>query len=479
MKNSGILIVLALSAAGCGRQETPLTDDMHPGNSPTQSIALASNDGAAPQEMSPVRPSSKIDNQSSNTEAVANDLVRKLEVLNGKANQAQAEARFNDAVGHWTEAIEVLNQLYGSKSWQTQSAVAARQLAFEQSQLTPEQHAQFQRIMLVQNQIANEIKQNNVVNAKELSLGVTQDVRNLFANDSLMVAKQKMQLARLFQMNGDNSQAVDMYRESLDVQTQYVGELHPDVESIHAYLAECFSAKGEWLQALENLKVAARMAREMWGEDSLQYALRANDLGVAFHRMKDLTTAVKILRAAESIRRNRLGMDHPQVAHSLVNLASVYIDLNRHEMAKQSLEQALPTLEKGLGADHLMVVDAKNKLGMTLMLLEQPGAAEPILRDVADSLKRTNAKPISIANAEFRLAVAMAKQGNYNDSEPLFVRSLEIQDREMGMNSPEAIRTRNALATLYRQTDRVELAERVASQVRQVNYEEPDSTFRK
>jgi tetratricopeptide (TPR) repeat protein len=170
-------------------------------------------------------------------------------------------------------------------------------------------------------------------------------------------------------------------------------------------------------------------------------------------------------------------MDHPQVAHSLINLATVYLDLNRHELAKQSLEQALPVLEKNLGADHLMVVDCKTKLAMTLMLLDEAVEAEGLLQEVLVACKNSNAKPAVIANCHFRLGVALAKQAKYEAAESHLNQAVEAQDQILGPNNAATVRSKNALATLYRQTGRIELAERLASQVKAISHESSDNSF--
>ncbi|WP_442941785.1 tetratricopeptide repeat protein [Nostoc sp.] len=53
-----------------------------------------------------------------------------------------------------------------------------------------------------------------------------------------------------------------------------------------------------------------------------------------------------------ALRRKLLGKEHPDVAHSLKNLAALYCDQGRYSEAELLYIQALDIFERRLGANH-------------------------------------------------------------------------------------------------------------------------------
>ena len=53
-----------------------------------------------------------------------------------------------------------------------------------------------------------------------------------------------------------------------------------------------------------------------------------------------------------SIWERQLGADHPDVANSLLNLAALYHNTQRHSQALQSIQRAIQIREQKLGTEH-------------------------------------------------------------------------------------------------------------------------------
>ena len=62
--------------------------------------------------------------------------------------------------------------------------------------------------------------------------------------------------------------------------------------------------------------------------------------------------AVSFQKRALAIEEKQLGPDHPSVAISLHNLASLYCKVQREEEARQLWDRAISIAENALGADH-------------------------------------------------------------------------------------------------------------------------------
>ncbi len=461
MKWLAQLTLLTVAFAGCSGKTT---DDKTTEKTPPRNSNIA--DTGSQQ----TRSESGVD------EATA-QLMAQIDSATKSANQAQMIGDLDLAKQYWQTAENLLLERFGAKAWQTKSATLARTLAEEQCALGTTQRQKLGELLQQQQKIATSLANNDAVTGLKLSLVARQQCEQLFSKDSVMLAKQKMQLARMEQLNQHFEQAIDLFRESRSIQINILGEIHPDIEMIYGFMGECFIGMESNLPAIENMKEATRIAQSLWGESSLKYAKRANDLGVAFHKMHDLTTALKILRGAETVRRNELGMDHPLVAHSLYNLGAVYVDLQRNELAKQCFEQALPTLTSSLGEENLLVIDCQTKLAMTQILVDDLAGAEQNLGSVLATCQRIKAAPQTIANCQFRLAVAQARQKKYESAEPLLTEALATQKSILGESNPTTIRTYNALATVYQQTNRAAQAQELMRDVKPVSYQTNNSAF--
>ena len=109
-----------------------------------------------------------------------------------------------------------------------------------------------------------------------------------------------------------------------------------------------------------------------------------------------------------AIREKALGPDHPDVALSLNNLASLYEDLKRYDDAEALYKRSLAIKEKALGPDHPDLATGLNNLGHLYRV-----------------------------------------EGRYGEAEPLYKRSLAIWEAAFGPDHPDVVLSLNNLAQLY------------------------------
>jgi tetratricopeptide (TPR) repeat protein len=108
------------------------------------------------------------------------------------------------------------------------------------------------------------------------------------------------------------------------------------------------------------------------------------------------------------IQEQILGQEHPDVAHTLNNLANVCNEQGRYADAEPLHKRSLAIREKVLGLEH---------------------------PDVASSLN-------SLANL-------YEDQGRYADAEPLYKRSLAIREKALGLEHADVAQALSNLASLY------------------------------
>jgi tetratricopeptide (TPR) repeat protein len=118
--------------------------------------------------------------------------------------------------------------------------------------------------------------------------------------------------------------------------------------------------------------------------------------------------AAVVAKKSLEVAERAVGPDHPSVAASLNNLASVYDSQGQYTQAEALYKRALAIWEKALGPDHPNVASTLNNL-----------------------------------------ALLYDNQGRYAQAEPLYRRSLAISEKTLGTGHPDVAATLNNLALLY------------------------------
>ena len=128
--------------------------------------------------------------------------------------------------------------------------------------------------------------------------------------------------------------------------------------------------------------------------------------------------AVVVAKKALQVAEQTKGLNHPDVAASLNNLAALYYAQGQYSQAELLYKRSLVILEKILGSDHA---------------------------DVATSLNN--------------LAGLYYTQDQYVLAESLYTRSLAISEKALGLNHPDVTTVLENMAILYRKTDRKKTAD--------------------
>jgi CHAT domain-containing protein/Tfp pilus assembly protein PilF len=180
---------------------------------------------------------------------------------------------------------------------------------------------------------------------------------------------------------------------------------------------------------------------------------RAIDLdlrALRYHTGGEFARAEPLFRDALRMREHFLGTEHPEVAASLTNLATLYLARGAYAHAKPLLERVLRISEAAQGSAHPGVAAALAKLAA---LHEAQGVfakAEPLYERALQVLEQAvgPAHP-DVAAALAKLAALYQKQAEYAKAEPLYERALQIQEQAFGPAHPDVAIALASLAALY------------------------------
>ena len=121
------------------------------------------------------------------------------------------------------------------------------------------------------------------------------------------------------------------------------------------------------------------------------------------------------------------GIEHPNVASSLNNLAQLLKSTNRLEEAEPLMRRALSIDETAFGKDHPRVADHLNNLAQLLQATDRVKEAEPLMRRalLIDETSRGTEHPC-LARDLNNLAQLLCETNRMDEAGPLMLRGIEI-----------------------------------------------------
>jgi len=185
--------------------------------------------------------------------------------------------------------------------------------------------------------------------------------------------------------------------------------------------------------------------------------------GLAGYQLSALVAhgeAEMLLRRALAIAEAHFGLEHPNVAFHINNLALLLQSTGRPAEAEPLLLRTLAIDEKHFGADHPAIATALSNLASLRQDTSRPGEAEPFfLRALAIDEKHYGVDHPEVAIDLNNLAEFLRAAGRPGEAEPLYRRAQAIFDAHLGSDHPYAALCLSNLALLFRDTGRLEAAE--------------------
>ena len=198
-------------------------------------------------------------------------------------------------------------------------------------------------------------------------------------------------------------------------------------------------------------KRALAIREKALGPDHPDVAASLNNLATLYIDQGRYAEAEPLLKRALAIREKALGPDHPDVAQSLHNLAVLYQVQGRYAEAEPLYKRALAIKEKALGHDHPDVATSLNNLADAV---HGPG---PVRRGRAalqagagDQREGARARPPRRGHEPQQPGRCCTRnQGRYAEAEPLYKRALAIREKALGPNHSFVASSLNRLASIY------------------------------
>jgi serine/threonine-protein kinase len=172
---------------------------------------------------------------------------------------------------------------------------------------------------------------------------------------------------------------VAYYREALELRAKSAGEHAPEYQHTLTNYGSGLARAGRSAEAVPVLERSLALAREIYGDESVNTATSYNELGSALHDLGRFREAIAQYREALRIERLTGGAGAAGPAKPLNNMASAYEDMGDFASAIPLFRESLALREKKLDRHDPMVVRATYNLARALTKAGALKEAKPML----------------------------------------------------------------------------------------------------
>ena len=217
---------------------------------------------------------------------------------------------------------------------------------------------------------------------------------------------------------------------------------------------------GKFAEAEELLRRALTFDERTFGLNHPNVATCLNNLAALLHETSRLEEAEILYRRALAIDENCFGSNDPKVATCLNNLAALLHDTDRLKEAEILYRRALAVDEHSFGLNHPRVATHLNNLAQLLRASDRTDEAEPLYRRaLAIDQEVLGSSHPRIAGHLNNLAQLLHSLNRLREAESLYRRGLAIDEQSFGLEHPRVATHLNNLATLLKASGRLGEAE--------------------
>ncbi len=216
----------------------------------------------------------------------------------------------------------------------------------------------------------------------------------------------------------------------------------------------------EWTRAELLMRRALAIDEQSYGVEHPNVAFRLNNLALLLQATNRLAEAEPLMRRALSIHEQSYDAEHPEVANRLTTLACLLHHTNRLVEAELLMRRALAIDEQSYGAEHPRVAIDLNNLAQLLQATNRLAEAEPLMRRaLAIDEPSYGAEHPLVAIRLNNLAQLLKDTNRMAEAEPLLRHALAIDEVSYGAEHPDVARGLNNLAWLLKVMNRLAEAE--------------------
>lgn len=336
----------------------------------------------------------------------------------------RVSGRYEAAVKHATEAVELCKEAFGETHIHTLTAKGELGRAYE--------------------------RVGKYDDALELQEELYELEYNMLGGNDEKTIDTKIDMAWTLMRLGNYTQALEMSQELVEENTKLFGESHPNtLGAISALSAGYYYLKKYEKSVSLDMEVWEK-EKEVLGKSHPTTLSTMNNLGFTYGRLKEYDKAAAIFEELLEERSKVLGREHPNTLSTMGGLAITYGHLKKYEKAVPIYEELLESRSKVLGRSHPSTLHTMNNLAVTYGKLKEYDKAAAIFEEVLEERSRVlgNSHPTTLSTIN-SLAKTYYYLNKYERTVTLYEKILEEQCKVLGKEHSNTLETMHNLAMAY------------------------------
>jgi tetratricopeptide (TPR) repeat protein len=190
------------------------------------------------------------------------------------------------------------------------------------------------------------------------------------------------------------------------------------------------------------------IAKAFAGEPLVEASIR-NTLGVSYWYLGDQEKALHQQERAVALRRQELGLEHPETVGAMNDLAIVLDRMGKFAQEQRILEEVVEVKRRTLGPEDPVTLRSVSNLATVLAMQGLLEDAVKLAKETLEIQRRVEGpESIRTLRSMYNLAIMRRHLGQWAEARPLFDESLETLRRVFSPDHQDTLRVVNGLGEL-------------------------------
>ncbi|USP82386.1 HET multi-domain protein [Curvularia clavata] len=230
--------------------------------------------------------------------------------------------------------------------------------------------------------------------------------------------------------------------------------------SILERLGRCQMSLGQYASAITSHREASSLRKEILGLEHPDTLTSMSNLVSVLSKQGKYEEAERINRQELECTKRVLGPEHPDTLTSISHLALILDRQGKHEEAEIMNRQTLAQREKVLGPEHLSTLTSMSNLAGVLNIQRKYYEAEAMNRQtLARYIKVLGSEHPFTLTSMSNLALVLDSQNKYKEAEIMNRQTLALREKVLGPEHPDTLTSMNNLAGVLERQSKYKEAE--------------------
>jgi tetratricopeptide (TPR) repeat protein len=287
---------------------------------------------------------------------------------------------------------------------------------------------------------------------------------------ALPLARDLARLGELYRKDGRSAQALDAFRQSVEIRVRLLGEEHPDSLACKSGMARLLRQLGKLEEARFLEEDVLDVRERVLGSEHPDTLDARACLAQTLLLQGELAAALLLQDAVLASYARQLGGEHPLTLEAMNGRAATLLRMGRLAQAQQVLATVVAARERLFGAEHGDTLRSKLALAQALGREGDLEGARRLLVAVLQAQERRlgNDHAVTLATRDL-LADVVAGQGDWAGARQLHEDQVAARERTHGLDHPETLMSQRKLAEALLRRGELDAARSVQEQVLEVH----------